>query len=184
MEYSRFMLVNSCSPQNRVGITKLTTVSGLWSMPAMNHVWELFRRPSVGNLFQDLEQTQLPRFGRKLFQGLFTQAYLERAFRSWESALFALSQAPNLLLSFWPFSYHLVCMYCLLIHSPPLQQFSFFFFTFPVVFSPSLHDHNIASAATARHHLPLIFVVRPWQNCTTMLGPGWTHPEPLLCLPK
>lgn len=134
------MLVNSCSPQNRVAITKLTVVSGLQSTPAMNHNWELFRRPLVGSLFQGLEWTQLARFGEEtipFFFNLFAQAYLETAFRTWESALFALSQSPSLLLlPFRPFSYRLVCRYFLAICSPPLQFLRIFFF---LLFLLSLH---------------------------------------------
>lgn len=69
MEQSRSLLVNSCSPWNRVTVSKLTVVSGLRSMPAMNHDWELFRRPSVSSLFQGLEWTQLSRSGEETIPG-------------------------------------------------------------------------------------------------------------------
>lgn len=132
-------------------------MSGLWCIPAMNHDWKLFRRPLADSVFQKLEWTQLPGLGEKTLPGtVHTGISGGSCHNLWVCSVCFVKVPHLLLLSFFTFlpssGLHKIFVHPFSISSALLQVFVLF-----LLLSHPLYVTNIASAATAYHHLLLIF---------------------------
>lgn len=126
-------------------------MSGLWSIPAMNHDWKLFRRPLADSVFQKPEWTQIPGLGEGTVPGTVHTDIPRGSFQDL-CLLCLLCWSPPiccwcLFYTFLPSSgLHKIFVDCFSVSSALLLVFC----TVPVAFPPS---------ATVYHHLPLIFGV-------------------------